>query len=282
MDMTLDCIPCIIRQAVEAARMVTDQRNEQERVLRRVLLLLADTPYDKTPAHIATLVHTAVREELDAEDPYREVKDRSNRLAASMVRRLEGVVTDSADPFETALRFAIAGNIIDYGVEIDDQSIHAAISAALQQPLPASEVEELRDAIGSAKQILYLADNAGEVVFDRVLIERMPTGKITFVVRGGPVLNDATRVDAEAAGLQNLVEVVDNGSTAPGTILEFCSEDFRERFRRADLIIAKGQGNFESLSSESAPIFFLLKVKCPVVAHQLGCQVGDLVVRKAF
>jgi len=282
MDMTLECVPCLVRQAREAIQMVTDQVSEQERVLKRILRMLADVAYDKTSAHVAALVHSTIREELGAEDPYREVKDRSNHLAARLAGRLEGVVTDADDPFEAALRLAIAGNIIDYGVGFDTESIDAAISIALQQPLPAAQVDALRDAIGEANSILYLGDNAGEVFFDRLLIERLPTDKITFVVRGGPVLNDATRVDAEAAGLHKLVEVVDNGSTAPATILEYCSPGFRERFRRADLIIAKGQGNYESLSSEAAPIFFLLKVKCPVVADHLDdYELGDLAVCRA-
>jgi len=282
MEMTLDCVPCFVRQAREAGLMVTEQVAEQERLMRRVLHVLADIGYDKTSAHVAALVHATIREELGAEDPYREVKDRSNHLAERLVGQLEGVVAEAADPFEAALRLAIAGNIIDYGVAVDDERIDAAISTALEQPLSSVEVDALRDAIGEANDILYLGDNAGEVFFDRLFIERLPAGKITFVVRGGPVINDATRADAEAAGLHDLVEVTDNGSTAPGTILEYCSPDFLERFRRADLIIAKGQGNFESLSDEPAPIFFLLKAKCAVVAEHLDCRVGDLVVSRAL
>jgi uncharacterized protein with ATP-grasp and redox domains len=282
MDVTLDCVPCLVRQALEAARMVSSQVDVQERVLRRVLSVLKDLSYDKTPPHMATVVHAAIREELDVADPYREVKDQSAKLANRLVGPLEEVVAEAADPFETALRLAIAGNVIDFGIGgVDSQKIQQAISDALSRPLPSHHIDALRSAVEQAANILYLGDNAGEVAFDRLLIEQIPTERVTFAVRGGPVLNDATRVDAEAAGLHHLVEVVDNGSTAPGTILELCTPSFQRRFRRADLIIAKGQGNYESLSSETAPIFFLLKVKCPVIAQHLNCAVGDLIVRRS-
>jgi len=281
MEVTLDCVPCFVRQALEAARMVSSQTDVQERVLRRVLSVLKDLSYEKTPPHMATVVHAAIREELGVADPYRKVKDQSNDLANRLVGPLQEVVAKAADPFETALRLAIAGNVIDFGVGgVDSHKIQQAISDALEQPLPAQPVDALRSAVEQATDILYLGDNAGEVAFDRLLIEQMPTGRVTFAVRGGPVLNDATQVDAQAAGLHRLVEVVDNGSVAPGTILELCTRSFQERFRRADLIIAKGQGNYESLSSETAPIFFLLKAKCPVIAQHLNCTVGDLVVRR--
>ena len=130
----------------------------------------------------------------------------------------------------------------------------------------------------NAGRILYLCDNAGEILFDKLLIEQLPYGKVTVSVRGFPVINDATMIDAEAAGLTALVEVIDNGSDAPGTLLEDCRRDFQERFKQADLVIAKGQGNYESLSEVRKEIFFLLNVKCQVIARKLGYHIGDLVL----
>ena len=135
-------------------------------------------------------------------------------------------------------------------------------------------------AVDAAARVLYLADNAGEIACDRLLIERLGPARITLAVKGSPVLNDATRVDAEAVGLAAIVEVVDNGSDAPGTILADCSEAFRRRFAEADLILAKGQGNYETLSNAAADIFFILKAKCPVIARDLGCRVGSLILRR--
>ena len=149
----------------------------------------------------------------------------------------------------------------------------------LETPINGS-TEALRRAVEGAIDILYLGDNTGEIVFDRLLVEQMGRRKTTFVVRGAPVINDATREDAETVGMTKLVPVIDNGSDAPGTILASCSPAFRRRFAAADLIIAKGQGNYETLSdTDHGRIWFVLKAKCPVIADHLGCATGDLVVR---
>ena len=131
---------------------------------------------------------------------------------------------------------------------------------------------------GKQKKFCTLTDNAGEIVFDRLLIEQLPAENITVVVRGKPVINDAMMEDASIAGLPQIVEVINNGSDAPGTILESCSEKFRHRFEKADLIIAKGQGNYETLSDVDKNIFFLLKVKCPVIAEHLGCEIDAIIL----
>lgn len=223
-----------------------------------------------------------IRELSGEGDPYREAKDRFNRLALSIYGELRARVESSSDPLETAIRLAIAGNVIDLGVDnhLSDEQVHVAIDHALDAPLEA-DLKGFAEAISDADTIVYLADNAGEIVFDRLLIEQMQMDKVTVVVKGTPIINDATIADAEAAGLTGLVAVIDNGSDAPGTILEDCSEAFRERFGEADLVIAKGQGNYETLSDVDKDIFFILKAKCPVIARDLGCEIGSLVLRRS-
>jgi uncharacterized protein with ATP-grasp and redox domains len=162
--------------------------------------------------------------------------------------------------------------------DLEERQVVEAIDASFQEPL-GGDVEAFARAAGEAQTILYIADNAGEIVFDRLLIEQLGPEKVTVAVRGSPVINDATLRDAEAAGLSGLVEVIENGSDAPGTILADCSDSFRKRFESADLVIAKGQGNYESLSEVEACIFFLLKAKCPVIARDLGSPVGSFVLR---
>ncbi len=147
----------------------------------------------------------------------------------------------------------------------------------MRQPLICG-ASTLRKRVDEAEKILYLADNAGEIAFDRLLIELMPTDKVILVVKGSPVINDATREDAEMVGLTELVNIIDNGSDAPGTILSDCSKEFIEYYNDADLIIAKGQGNYESLNDRTENIFFLLKAKCPVIARDIGCYIGDLIL----
>ena len=143
-----------------------------------------------------------------------------------------------------------------------------------------AQIGSFKEATEQAEEIFYLTDNAGEIVLDRLLIEQLPYEKVTLVVKGKPVINDATIEDAELAGLPRIVHVIDNGSDGPGTILESCSQSFRDRFTNADLVIAKGQGNYETLSNINKNIFFLLKAKCPVIANHIGCEVGSFVFRR--
>jgi len=197
-------------------------------------------------------------------------------LLPDLRRRVEA----AADPFETAVRLAVAGNIIDFGLTsaLDEASVHQSIKEALERPLAVDHVAELKAAVGRAKAILYVADNAGEIAFDRLLIERLPLDRTTLAVRGAPIINDATRADAEAVGLTDLVTVIDNGDDAPGTILESCSAAFRCTFAAADVILAKGQGNYETLSDAGKDVYFLLKAKCAVIARDVGCEPGGMCV----
>ena len=278
-----DCIPCLVRQALDSARLATDDEQIHEQVVREVLRLAADLDMSQSPPAIGQQIHRLIRKLIGNNDPYRELKRRSNRLALRMCAGLKERVKTSKDPLETAVRLAIAGNIIDLGVKtsIKESDIEKIINDSLTADFDSGQIEEFRNAVSQAEKILYLADNAGEIVFDRLLIEQLPCENITFVVRAGPIINDATVEDAQIAGLTDIVEVIDNGSDAPGTILESCSEDFRSRFAGADLIIAKGQGNYETLSDVNKNIFFILKAKCPVIARDLDCEVGEMILKKS-
>jgi len=277
-----DCIPCFIRQSLEAVRMVTPDEAIHERLLRDVLRILGKMDLRQSPPAMAQRIHRLIRELTGQSDPYRAVKDRFNRLAMDIYPSLKAKVEGSADPLVTAIRLAIAGNIIDMGVDnyLTDEQVHEAIDHALAAPFDA-DLAGFREAISKARNILYLADNAGEIVFDQLLIEQMPLEKVTVAVKGSPIINDATMADAEMVGLTGLVKVIDNGSDAPGTILEDCSKSFRQHFDKAELVIAKGQGNYETLSDIEKDIFFILKAKCPVIAEDIGCEVGSLVLRRA-
>jgi len=275
MRTALDCVPCFVRQALEAARFVTDEPSIHERLVRQVLRSTAETDLGESPPVVAQRIHRWLRELTGVADPYREVKNRFNQMAMEMLPELMATLQSAADPFATAVRLAIAGNVIDLGVNgamTEREARHGVINA-LDEPFE-GDVEAFVRAVERAECILYLADNAGEIVFDRLLIERLPQKRLTLAVRGGPVLNDATMDDARTAGLCDMVEVIDNGSDAPGTVLDNCSDAFRRRFEEANLIIAKGQGNFETLSDEDANIHFLFKVKCPVISRRVGLPVG--------
>ena len=283
MRIFLDCVPCFIRQALDSARLATDDEQIHEQVVRETLRLAADLDMSQSPPAIGQKIHRLIRELIGNTDPYRELKQRFNRLAMRMCIELAEQVRASEDPLETAVRLAIAGNIIDLGVKtsIAESDIERIIRDCLTADFDSQQLEDFRSAVSRAKRILYLADNAGEIVFDRLLIELLPYEKITVVVKGEPVINDATMEDAEFAGLTEMTEVIDNGSDGPGTILETCSQAFRNRFEDTDLIIAKGQGNYETLSYSDKNIFFILKAKCPVIARDLGCEVGQMILKKS-
>ncbi len=282
MQTYLDCIPCLLRQAVEAPRLVGSSATVQEAVVRRVLQELSQVDFTQSPPAMAQAIHRHIRTLTGRKDPYQEIKERFNALALAMLPELEQIVARAQQPMAAAVRLAIAGNVIDLGINGNLQEAHVkeAIQHALAAPLQ-GELEPFIQAVSKAKSILYLADNAGEIVFDRLLLQQLPLERVTLAVRGAPIINDATREDATTAGIDRLVKVIDNGSDAPGTILSQCSETFLRHFKQADLIIAKGQGNYETLNDAPKDIFFILKAKCPVIAKDLGCSVGDLILRRS-
>ena len=278
----LDCIPCFVRQGLDSARLATDDEQIHEKVVRETLRLAADLDMSQSPPAIGQKIHRLIRRLIDDNDPYHRIKEQFNNLALKLYPELKERVMESEDPFTTAVRLAIAGNIIDFGVRtsLAESDVEKTIEQSLMGHFDDNQIQEFKDAVTQTKKILYLADNAGEIVFDRLLIKQLPIERVTVVVKGEPVINDATMEDAKTARLTNIVEVIDNGSDAPGTILETCSQAFRDRFDKADLIIAKGQGNYETLSDVDKNIFFILKAKCPVIARDLGCKVGEMILRR--
>jgi hypothetical protein len=279
MKTSLDCIPCFFRQTLEAARMTSTDPDVHERILREVLRWVCEMDIDTPPPVLGQRIHRRIREITGVRDPYRAAKDRWNRRAMTLLPEIKARLETAANPLEMAVRLAIAGNVIDMGVNssITEADLSRTIDQALEEPL-VGDMEQFLKAAAGARSILYLADNAGEIVFDRLLIEQISPSRITLAVRGAPVINDATIDDARAAGLHEIVQVIDNGSDAPGTVLEDCSPEFRCCFEKADLIIAKGQGNFETLSDENRNIVFLFKAKCSVIAAHIGLPVGSHVV----
>lgn len=279
-----DCIPCMIRQALEAVRLVTDDSSIHEQVMRMVLSeTAASADFNESSPYMFEIIHRRIKEMLNCHDPYHVLKDKFNNEALSIYDSLANIIEESDNPFETAMRIAIAGNIIDcsISIQIEEEQVRDSIKESLERPILFNTSEELEQAVQEADKILYLGDNSGEIVFDKLLIKQMSPEKITYVVKGEPVLNDVTMEDAVSVGMSELVTVIDNGTGVPGTILKMCSPEFKEEYEAADLVISKGQGNYETLSEVTdKDIFFLLKAKCPVIAMDLNCQLGDIVVKK--
>ncbi len=280
MKIYLDCIPCFLRQALEAARLATDSKVVQEKVMRVIMAKLAEFPLNQgSPPEIGWKVHRLVKEITGNKDPYASLKHRFNQKALALYPKLINLVKNANTPFETAVRLALAGNMIDFGAQfVKEIDLEEEIKIALKAYLDIEAVLKLKKTIVQAKKIVFLGDNAGEIVFDKLLTEQIGPEKVTYVVKRKPIINDATLEDAKAVSLTDLVNVIDNGSEVPGTILSLCSQEFLMHYNNADLIIAKGQGNYETLSEEKRPIAFLLKVKCPVIAQDIGHNLGGLVI----
>jgi len=283
-----DCIPCFLRQSLEAARLVSDDPSFHEKILRRACQIAAELDYSAPPPAMGRDIHRLIRRISGVEDPYRETKVRFNDFILGMMPGLKKKVEQSPDPLETALKLAIGGNVIDFGVNINltRTDIGKTVRQALAHELDKKTFAQFKNSVANAKRILYVGDNAGEVVFDRLFIETIKQSfshvEITFVVRGTPILNDVTMEDARQAGMDQVANVVANGSDAPGCLLDDCSEEFHRHLSRADLLISKGQGNYETLSELSHEVYFLLKAKCEVIARDIGAAQGDLLlVRKA-
>jgi len=280
MRIYLDCISCFVRQALDAARFVTDDEQIHKEVVDQVLGMVSKMDMSQSPPVIAQQIHRLIRKLVGSDDPYYRVKKQFNTLALKLYPSLRKQIINSKAPFETAVRLAIAGNIIDFGAKssLTESEVRMTINDSLSDYLDHGDIQKFKNAVTEAKEVFYLADNAGEIVFDHLLIEQLPIEKVTVVVRGKPVINDVTTEDANLVGLDRIVEVIDNGSDGPGTILDTCSKEFLDRFEKADLVIAKGQGNYETLSGVDKNIFFLLKAKCHVIAEDIGCDVGEMIL----
>lgn len=217
------------------------------------------------------------RERSGVADPYEQIKYESNERLLSEYAMFREMIDQSDDPFEIALRLAVAGNIIDYGVS-DHHDLEETMARVLDSPFAINHVERIRQRLAEARTVLYLGDNAGEIVFDKLFIETFHHPNIWYVVRGTPVINDATWRDADQVRMEEVAQVIDNGYDAPSTLPEKCSPAFQQLYNEADLVISKGQGNLEGLIDASRRnIFFLLMLKCDVIADRLGVKKGGFV-----
>ena len=273
----LDCIPCFFTQALRAGRMATDDEQTLKHLLDELGTMLSNVSLESTPPETGRLIYRMVREITGNPDPFRELKRESTQQTLALYPSLKRTIDESNDSLLTAIRIAIAGNVIDFGVS-GSFDIDAAVNDALEKDFAICDYSAFKSNLAKSEQILYIGDNAGETVFDRLLIEQM-NKPVTYVVRETPVINDATAEDAVQAGLDQVATIVSSGTDAPGTILSTCSPEFRQMLDRSEFIIAKGQGNYEGLSDESHLIFFLLMVKCQIIADDIGVTKGDIVLK---
>ncbi len=281
MRVHLDCFPCFLRQTIIALRYGTRDPEIQEKVMKAVLGDIKKADTSLPPAYATTFIHRTIRKHLGG-DPFKAIKSEYNQIALRLYPSLRKMVRESEDPLRTASRLAIAGNVIDFGI-FTSVDIEGAIARAMNGPLSVDDYKSFKTSVLEAEKVLYLLDNAGEIVFDRILIETITSlGKeVVAVVKGSAVINDCTRADAAESGLTEVCEVIDNGSDGVGTILEWTSEEFRKRYSRFPFVISKGQGNFETFGDPEKATIYLFQSKCEVVSKELGLSLGSMILKKA-
>ncbi|MBW2040078.1 MAG: DUF89 family protein [Deltaproteobacteria bacterium] len=276
-----DCIPCLLKFTTDTAKKATSNTDLLQEISLEGLRIILEHGFAAMPPQIAQAINRMIKEKTGVNDPYRKDRQDHNHLAMRLYPSLKGEIRNAPDPLRAALRAAAAGNRIDSVCLDEGVDVRGAIQRSLTEDFGIDHHEEIKEALRTASTLLFVGDNAGEIVFDKVLIEEIqrhhPQLTVTYVVKGGPIINDATMDDAREVGMEDVAEVIANGDDAPGTILDQCCTEMRELFQKANVVMVKGQGNFETLEEEKRDrVFFLLQVKCPVIAQHIGTQVGDL------
>ena len=278
MKATLDCLECVAKQALRAARIATDDTATQRKILDETLARIPGMDTEDSPASLSMTAYQLAAKHSGKADPYAALKKSQNELALSLESAMRQRIRESDDPLVTALHLAAAGNVIDLGIldshEID---IETVIEEVLHERFAVDHTDALRASLESCEDLLYLLDNAGEIVFDKLLIEELKkVTTVTAVVKGAPMLNDVIHEDAELVGLTEVCKVIDNGGAFIGSPLNQVPQSFLDRMAAADVIIGKGQGNYETIDDFDGNVFLILRAKCEIIAKHMGVRFGQV------
>jgi len=278
--MNYQCRCCHIKAFEDKVQGIPFSKESKHSLIKAFYTYMSDHGLSKSSPEAARDIQAMIRQASHLTDPYKKEKELINKDLLNLYPELKKKVEQSKNPLDEALRLSIAGNIID-SVASPDYNIQSTINYVLSSEFKIDHSDSLFREMKEAKSILYLGDNAGEIVLDKLFIETLGYSNIIYAVRGAPVLNDATIIDAEQVGINESARVISNGTDAPSTLMDRVSEEFRLVYDSADIIISKGQGNLEGLIHEkSKNIYFLLMVKCNVIGEIIGAAKGDFVVVK--
>jgi uncharacterized protein with ATP-grasp and redox domains len=287
MKIQLECIPCLIRQTIETARISGLDEASQKSLVLHTLQFLQNSDTEKTPPELGKDLYGMISRITGITDPYKEIKSQINKKLLAFYADLKRMVYLNDDPVLMAAKLSAAGNAFDFGTPLNKHHIQEVVEDARKLNFVINDYEMFLKDLAKAKTVLYLADNAGEIVLDKLFIEVIKRfyperrKRIVVVVRGAPIINDATKEDATMIALDQIAEVIGNADQTPGTVLKNVSDEMRELYQQADLIIAKGQGNYETLHLEKKKIYFLFMIKCPVLANMLKAKEGSLIIKKS-
>ncbi|NRY59245.1 damage-control phosphatase ARMT1 family protein [Clostridium beijerinckii] len=278
------CLPCMVNQVIKVAN-ITGVNNKEE-LLKEVFTYLSKMDFDATTPEIIGEIFGMIKEHTNNQDPYKETRNYYNTLFLKLLPEFERKIEQDENSFQLAVRYAIVGNIIDFNPIHNTllEDIFDYFEKMEQLELAIDDSKELAEDILNSKTLLYLGDNCGEICMDKILLKKIkelnPNVKIFFGVRGKPVVNDSIAEDAYAVGIDEYAEVIDNGDGSLGTVLKKTSHEFKEAYKKADVVIAKGQANYECLSEEKKKIYFLLMTKCDVIANDIGAPEKKMICMK--
>ena len=279
-----DCFVCLYNQSLRVTKALACDEACADSVMQRSAEVLAHITPRQTPPEAAAILYPAIGELVGKEDLYAAKKRESTQKAMEFLEFVRNKIAAGIDPVDAALRAAVAGNVIDFATEVLFD-IEEEIAKIFEAPFAIDDKERFKERLAKARNLLIIGDNVGEHVFDKVMIETLRSRyaiDVTYFVRGKPIINDVTLADAKAIGLDEVCRVVDSGVDTPGFILERANDEAKEIFTNADLILAKGMGNFECMESmRDSRLYFLFKVKCSVVASRVGKQIGDLIMAES-
>ncbi len=279
MKLSMECIPCFLGQMVHVSRRLNLGESDSERLMMRVMDLLRNYKRIGGTAEMSGKVMEVLTEISGLEDPYLEDKRQANRWMTDILQAY--LEQHPQMSFAHAARLAVAGNVIDLGAfpDLQLETVLETIHGVAGKPFVVEHSPSLEQAIRTAQRIVYITDNAGEVIADRHFLSFFPQERVTLLVRGAPVLNDVTLNDAQELGLHERVEVLSSGHDGPGFNPQRASQDALARWNEADLVISKGQANFESLHDcQDKHIVFMLMAKCGRVARVLHGKRKDCLI----
>ncbi len=287
MNMDITCCTCILGQFEKVVSDLDVSIEEKRALMKDIMAEFSRLDIARPAPFAARELYRFLHEKTGIADPYRDEKKLSNENALSLLPRVRPMIRDGDSPLVSALKIAMSGNIIDYGApgSSDIEAIIQSVKDAVESGIDHETVNRFAEDAQRANHILYIGDNSGEIVFDRELIQAMDTDAVTYAVRGGPIINDATREDAASVGMERLARVIDTGDSTPGIDLSRSSPEFLDSLKNADLVILKGQGNLETMydadlknyTGKNVPLYFLLKVKCRFVSRALKEETGNVV-----
>jgi len=264
--------------------MAIDDEEIQTEVLKEVMKHLQTISFTSSPPEISREVHQIVRRVTKSKDPYKKVKDQSNEMAKKQYPYLKSLVNKSDDPLLMTIKLSTVGNVIDFGT-MNRFNLDDMINNAVKKEFDGSSYSKFKNTLEKSETILFLADNTGEIFFDKLLLEELnkKQKKITYVVKANPIINDVTLEDTHFAGIDKLATIIEGDAgqklSSPGMILSYASKEFLELFKSSDMVISKGQGNYEGLSDVDREVFFMLVIKCPLVAQDINDEVGKLILK---